>query len=274
MSGPNAEFVAAHHAAKHAPPLLLKCSRCDIQTRGTDAMDAHLQFHTLKSQVDKLRDDENKDRRRGRPKARYECSQCDFTTAKRSAYLGHMNEHNGVYYTCDVDGCSYKSTERLNYYGHKKLIHGAKNFQCATCGYQTTTNHRLREHMNVHTKEKPVQCLLCDFRCGSRSLLYKHNKTVHLQLTLNSRIRKMCEICGKSIGQASLNAHMMRHLGTQPFKCEVEGCSYAAPDRRHLTRHTAQVHPPDGQGGRARGPRKLFRYGQSKVNESDSSMQI
>jgi len=259
MRSADPDEVATHFEANHDPPLLLKCTRCEIQTRGATVMRYHIE--STENHQAKVKNDEalwlvQPRRLQGRI-----CELCGYVARSSCALRNHKDSHEADSFPCKVEGCSFRGKYRSSVESHYRCRHteAKKKLQCHICGYSADKPTRLRQHMNTHTKEKPIQCNECDYRCGSQALLYKHRRTIHQGKVMLSSERKVCEICGRTVNAAHLRKHIMRHLGTEPFKCKVPGCHFGGVDRPAYTRHMTRCHPPTGKGGPNRGPRKYFR---------------
>ena len=92
-------------------------------------------------------------------------------TRARSCKLAMMN-------TCEVEGCSYSTTNRSNFAVHARTHTGERPYSCEVegCGFTATTRGWLTEHTRTHTGERPFSCEAegCGFIATTRSNLARH----------------------------------------------------------------------------------------------------
>lgn len=85
-------------------------------------------------------------------------------------------------YRCPYDGCGKCYSAHVNMKRHVECIHlRLKDFRCHFCAKQLSSKQNFREHMYIHTGEKPFTCKACGevFRQGSQ--LSQHKK-IHVLL--------------------------------------------------------------------------------------------
>lgn len=88
--------------------------------------------------------------------------------------------------------------------------------KCPECNKCFSTNAYLREHIRVHTGEKPYAC----DECG-QAFAQKCNLRMHKRIHTGER-PFACGVCGRTFSRSShLKGHMLQHTGDKPYSCDI-----------------------------------------------------
>ena len=80
-------------------------------------------------------------------------------------------------YCCSEFGCSRSYTNPYNMKRHQIRNHlKTAVFECETCQKQLSSSQNLKEHLNLHSGEKPFQCPVCKARFRFSSNYSAHKK--------------------------------------------------------------------------------------------------
>lgn len=145
-------------------------------------------------------------------------------------------------------------------------------WQCATCWTVLASRRLLREHqVLVHGASADTPALrVCDV-CGKAVRKLAQHRRAHFE----SERRFTCNQCGFNfLYKSVLRAHVMTHLDTACFQCEVcaDTFSHAANLRAHMRRIHLQLpvqrrHECTLCGKRFRAPNELRRHSTTHTGE-------
>ena len=105
--------------------------------------------------------------------------------------------------TCEFCGENFDLVEELK--NHVKIHSGDRPYSCKICYRDFTHRHNLKRHMMSHS-DNSVQCGLC-----SRTFKEAFYLQMHMKVHAEENCRK-CEICGQLVAKAEMPAHVNIHI--------------------------------------------------------------
>ncbi|XP_055371121.1 zinc finger protein 436-like [Condylostylus longicornis] len=170
----------------------------------------------------------------------YNCENCGagFQTERSLNFHRKLNRCTEKQFECLV--CHKIFISKVTLIEHIK-IH-TENFQCSKCMKEFDSEEDFKNHMdNEHVSGKSIknQCPICK-KCFTMLSALKDHMRVH-----SGEKPFICETCGRGFSQSTnLKQHTMRHSNTKPFKCAQCPCEFVSKGElnSHMRKHTGE-HP-------------------------------
>ncbi|XP_073900823.1 zinc finger protein 408 isoform X2 [Castor canadensis] len=167
----------------------------------------------------------------------FTCDQCGKAFARRPSLRLHHKTHQvpAAPAPCPCPVCGQHLANQGSLRNHMRLHTGEKPFLCPHCGRAFRQRGNLRGHMRLHTGERPYCCPHCADAFPQLPELRRH-------LISHTGEAHLCPVCGKALRDPhTLRAHERLHSGERPFPCPHCGRAYtlATKLRRHLKSHLA-----------------------------------
>ncbi|XP_014240595.1 zinc finger protein 311-like [Cimex lectularius] len=169
------------------------------------------------------------------------CMLCDKTFKTKVNLIQHVNSHTITNsFRCRICKECFESLEELDKHArnHKVL---KREYKCRECGQKFRSKAACWEHLNSHMRARSKPGLPCDI-CG-RVLSTKATLKEHMFIHSGEKPFE-CQLCGRKIRhRANFINHVQGHSLGQPHICMT--CGMGFPRKAELNSHVSAEHPED-----------------------------
>ncbi|CAH1154105.1 unnamed protein product [Phaedon cochleariae] len=142
--------------------------------------------------------------------------------------------------TCSFCNLKFDTYGTYKIHRKKEANRRRRKTHCSICN-KLISVHKMRDHVNSHTKERPYECQTCGEKFRHGSNLARH-RFLHIEKKPHE-----CHLCSRGFIQISaLTDHIRTHYGEKSFTCSACGKGFVT--KRALGHHISMHKIKDGEG--------------------------
>ena len=150
-----------------------------------------------------------------------------------------MRRHTGeLPFVCEFCAEGFRRESSLKLHMQRQHENLPRTHKCALCPKTFYQKWDLKNHMIVHSEDRPFTCEECGKSFKTESVLQAH-------LVIHNGVKAFkCDVCGYDAWNVSLlRRHQEKHRSTRDFVCPH--CESAFVCKRYLTAHIRTIHQLD-----------------------------
>ncbi|XP_054720081.1 histone H4 transcription factor-like [Uloborus diversus] len=170
---------------------------------------------------------------------------CNRTFTGHFKLREHLRSHTQEkLVACPTCGGMFASRTKFSDHIQRQLLTDENDeenlYICEYCSKKMNSERLLRDHMRHHVNH--YKCPYCDMTCPTPS-----GVQVHVQYRHAEEKPYSCQYCDyKCKSENDLRKHLESHSQVIPYKCPVEGCSYATRSQTCYNVHYRKTHEEKG----------------------------